>query len=121
MKAVALLVREGWAQGVRSMFAARIFLSALLGCVVATSSGAVFENHCAACHGMDGKARTPAGRKLGAKDLSMSKRLDGEIERQILEGVKDARGASKMPAFKEKLSAAEVALLVSYAKSFRAR
>lgn len=51
----------------------------------------------------------------------MSKRLDGEIERQILEGVKDARGASKMPAFKEKLSAAEVALLVSYAKSFRAR
>jgi mono/diheme cytochrome c family protein len=79
----------------------------------------VFENHCASCHGKDGKARTLAGRMVGARDLSESKIADDEIVRQILEGVKDPKGKSRMPAFKEKLTTAEVTLLVTHVKNFR--
>ncbi|MCX6955798.1 MAG: c-type cytochrome, partial [Verrucomicrobia bacterium] len=75
--------------------------------------------HCAACHGADGRARTPAGKKLGAKDLSESKFTDAEIETRILHGVKDKKGAERMPAFKERLRAEEVAALVAFVKTFR--
>lgn len=79
----------------------------------------LFAAHCASCHGLDGKARTPAGKKLGAKDLSESKLSDTEIVARILEGLADKKGTSRMPAFKDHLSAEEVAVLVGKVKSFR--
>lgn len=79
----------------------------------------VFTSRCAPCHGADGKARTPAGKKLGAKDLSESKLSDAAIAQQILEGVKDARGHERMPAFKTKVTADEVSALVAHVKAFR--
>ena len=66
----------------------------------------VFAGHCASCHGLDGRARTPAGKKLLAKDLSESKLSDAEIVGRILEGLSDKKGSSRMPAFKDHLSAA---------------
>lgn len=88
-------------------------------CPAAEPAAAAFENQCAACHGLDGKAHTPAGRKAGAKDLSESKLTDAEITRQIREGSKDKRRVTKMPAFAEKLTAEEISSLVTYVKSFR--
>jgi mono/diheme cytochrome c family protein len=85
----------------------------------AKSGSELFGEFCAPCHGPDGKARTPAGRKLGAKDLSQSKLADPEIEKQIANGTKDARGIDRMPPFKEKLTASDIAALVAYVKSFR--
>ena len=85
----------------------------------AEAPAAIFENRCAACHGLDGKARTPAGRKAGAKDLSESRLSDADIERQIREGSKDKRRTAKMPAFADKLTAEEIKALVTYVKSFR--
>lgn len=79
----------------------------------------LFKTHCASCHGLDGKARTPVGRKLGVKDLTESKTVDEEIERQILEGLKDKQGNQRMPPFKQKLSADDVKLLVGWVKSLR--
>jgi hypothetical protein len=38
--------------------------------VRAADGWAVFASPCARGHGLHGKARTPAGKKLGAKDLS---------------------------------------------------
>lgn len=81
----------------------------------------IFEDKCASCHGIDGKARTPAGRKLGAHDLSESKLGDAEIERRIREGTKDGRGKAKMPAFAETLTPDEITSLVAFVKSFRPR
>ena len=81
----------------------------------------LFENHCAPCHGVDGKARTPAGKKLGAKDLSESKLGDEEIKKQIREGAKDPRGAEKMPSFKQKVTSEEIEAIVAYVKTFRSR
>jgi mono/diheme cytochrome c family protein len=80
---------------------------------------AAFATLCAPCHGLDGKARTPAGKKLGAKDLSESKLTDAEIEKQILAGTKDKKGADRMPAFKDKLTPADVSALATFVKTFR--
>jgi mono/diheme cytochrome c family protein len=85
----------------------------------AKSGSELFGEFCTPCHGADGKARTPAGRKLGAKDLSQSKLTNPDIEKQIVSGTKDSRGIDRMPPFKEKLTASDIAALVAYVKSFR--
>lgn len=103
----------------RSPLIAVFFVLLPLASLHAADGVAVFTSHCAPCHGADGKARTPAGKKLGAKDLSESKLPDAAIAQQILEGAKDSRGHERMPAFKSKLSADEVSALVSHVKAFR--
>lgn len=85
----------------------------------ASGGAALFKQHCALCHGKDGKADTPVARKFGAKDLSLSKTTDEEIERQIREGRRDDKGKQLMPPFGEKLSAEDVTALAATVKAFR--
>lgn len=98
-----------------------VALIALLaaGNLAAAPAAELFGEHCVACHGTDGKARTPAARKLGVKDLSQSRLDDGAVAKQIAEGSRNERGVERMPGFKEKLSPAEIDSLVAYVKSFR--
>ena len=93
----------------------------LAGSVSIRAAGAeqLFAKHCVACHGKDGRAQSPAARKLGVKDLSISKVSDVEIEKQVREGKKDDRGNQKMPPFKEKLSPDEIKSLIVLVKGFR--
>jgi mono/diheme cytochrome c family protein len=79
----------------------------------------LFNKHCASCHGKDGKARTKAARKLGVRDLTISKAADEQIADSIWEGRKDKNGRIKMPTFKEKLSPEEIVVLVEFVKKFR--
>jgi cytochrome c6 len=79
----------------------------------------LFVKHCALCHGKDGKAQNPAARKLGVKDLSLSKATDGEIEKQVAEGTKDKHGNQKMPPFGDKLTLEEIKSLIPVVKGFR--
>ena len=111
--------RTGRSRGMRAV-------AVLCGCILGAAEThccadgkELFLKHCAPCHGPDGKARTPIGRKIGVKDLSESKAADADVVRQILEGTKDKRGLERMPAFKGKLAAEEVESLVPVAKSFR--
>jgi cytochrome c6 len=85
----------------------------------AEDGATLFAERCAACHGQDGHAKTPAGRKVGAKDLAQSVLSDPAIEHQIAEGAKDSAGRAKMPPFKDQLSPDDIKALVSYVKSFR--
>lgn len=85
----------------------------------AADGAAVYEANCAPCHGMDGKARTPAGRKLGAHDLSESKFDEATILRQIRDGVKSPQGADRMPAFKDRLKPEEISAVAEFVKTFR--
>lgn len=78
----------------------------------------VFSDKCASCHGPDGRAHTPAGRKLHAKDLTGSKLADDEIRKQVNEGHKDQRG-QVMPAFKDDLRPDQIEAVVVYVKSLR--
>jgi mono/diheme cytochrome c family protein len=79
----------------------------------------LFMKTCAPCHSKDGKAQTPAAKKLGVKDLSESKLTDEQIIQQILEGKLDPKKESKMPAFKEKITKAEIESLIQVVKGFR--
>jgi mono/diheme cytochrome c family protein len=85
----------------------------------AADGAALFADNCASCHGVDGRAGTPAGRKVHAKDLSLSKLTDAEIERQIKAGRQDSRGVFIMPPFKDRLSDEDISALISVVKSFR--
>jgi mono/diheme cytochrome c family protein len=85
----------------------------------AADGAALFKQHCALCHGKDGKANTPVAKKFGAKDLSASKTEDAEITRQIREGKRDEKGKQLMPPFAEKLSAEDITALVGTVKAFR--
>jgi mono/diheme cytochrome c family protein len=79
----------------------------------------LFVKTCAACHGKDGKAQTPAAKKLGVKDLSLSKLTDAQIVQQVTEGKQATQSSSKMAAFKEKISPEQIQSLVPVVKEFR--
>jgi mono/diheme cytochrome c family protein len=85
----------------------------------AATGAELFVDNCASCHGADGKARTPIGRKLGAKDLGESNLSEAAIIQQITNGKKNERGGEKMPAFKDKLTPADIAALATYVKGLR--
>ena len=79
----------------------------------------IYIKNCASCHGADGKGRTPAGKKLGVKDLTKSTLADTDIGKQIVVGSKDSKGNSRMPSFKEALTQEDTATLVAFVKTLR--
>lgn len=79
----------------------------------------LFMKNCAPCHGIDGKARTPVGRRLGVKDLTQSNATDEAIAIQILKGSQSKGNQLKMPSFEGKLSPEEVKWLVQYVRKLR--
>ena len=98
-------------------------LTLLLTAITAASAaedGTVFATNCVACHGADGSANTPQGRKVKAHDLRLSKMTDAEIEHQIREGAKTKAGAVAMPAFGHDLTDAQIQEAIRTVKSFRA-
>lgn len=69
---------------------------------------ALFKKNCQRCHGADGTRGL-----FGAKNLQVSLLTDEAIAIQI------KNGKGFMPAFKKKLSAEEINLVVSFVKSLR--
>ena len=104
------------------LFAASIFACDTLaqgkGKPKKVNPGAVFTANCARCHGADGKG-TALGQSLETPDLTdadLQKNMSAaKIRRVIL------NGDGSMPAFKTKLSAAEVTALTSYIRAFKGR
>ncbi len=81
-----------------------------------------WNNHCAQCHGKDGRADTKMGMKLQAKDLTDPKVqasfTDQQAATAIKEGMKEG-GKTKMTAFGSKLSADEIKALVAYVRTLK--
>jgi mono/diheme cytochrome c family protein len=82
-----------------------------------------WENHCAKCHGADGKGQTKAGRKLNVKDYTDAKvqaeMKDEEMIKATTTGVTDKNGKERMKAYKDELSAEEIKDLVAYVRKFK--
>ena len=78
--------------------------------------------HCAKCHGDDGKGQTKMGKKLSIRDLSdakvQAKFTDEEALKAMKVGVKDAAGKVTMKPI-EGLSDAEMAALVPYVRAMK--
>jgi mono/diheme cytochrome c family protein len=85
----------------------------------AVDGAGVFANNCVACHGPDGKAKNPAARKLGVKDLTVSTLTDAQIEQQVKEGSRNKSGVQVMPAFKDTLTPAEIQAVIAVVKALR--
>jgi mono/diheme cytochrome c family protein len=92
------------------------------GLALAADATALWNQHCASCHGKDGGGDTMMGKKLSVKDYRDAKFQsafsDGEAAKAIKEGVKEG-GKDKMKPFKEKLSDEDVKALVAYIRSFK--
>lgn len=101
--------------------AALVLVSSLIG--IAAPPAENWENHCAKCHGADGKGQTKAGKKLNVKDYTdaavQAKMTDEEMTKAIADGVTDDKGKEKMKAYKEELSADEIKALVEYTRKFK--
>jgi mono/diheme cytochrome c family protein len=67
------------------------------------------------CHGADGAGQTPTGKTMKLKDLGsdeVQKMSDADMKKLT------ADGKGKMPAYKAKLSAEEIDLVVKFVRSF---
>ncbi|MGD0859757.1 MAG: cytochrome c [Terracidiphilus sp.] len=98
--------------------AAAILLAAsLAGPALAQAPGAdLYKAKCAMCHGADGLAATPMGKTmkiLSFKDPSMVKATDAQFIAST------TNGKGKMPAYKGKLTDAQIKDLVSYVRTLQ--
>lgn len=87
----------------------------------AADAKAAWEQHCAKCHGPDGKGKTRMGQKLEVKDFTdpqvQAKLTDHAMAKDIKEGV-TVGGKKKMPGFADKLSDEQIKELVQQVRSF---
>ena len=104
---------------------------ALAGFALAFAAGAAqaapaadnWDNHCASCHGADGKGQTKTGKKLKLKDYTDAKvqaeLKDDAMSKATADGV-TIDGKEKMKGYKGDLSADEVKDLVALVRKFKA-
>ena len=77
----------------------------------ADDGAATYKAKCAMCHGADGKGDTPMGKKLGLRDFAspeVQKISDDELIAVT------TKGKNKMPAYENKLSAAQIKDVITY-------
>ncbi|MEP6923162.1 MAG: cytochrome c [Pyrinomonadaceae bacterium] len=81
------------------------------------SARELYAQNCARCHGTDGRGDTELGRTFDVPNIAdgkwQNKHSDAKISRKI------SRGGGGMPAFARKLSAKEIASLVSHVRSLK--
>lgn len=90
------------------------------GSVYAADDGvALFEAKCAGCHGKDGRG-SAFGKQNGAPDFTDAKWQQQHGTAELKDAVTNGKG-SKMPAWKGKLSAAEIEAVVGRVRAFGAQ
>lgn len=86
------------------------------------TAAANWSEHCAKCHGEDGKGQTKMGKKLNIRDLTDAKAqsefTDAQAVKAMKEGIKDKAGKVAMKPV-EGLSEAEMKDLVPVVRGFK--
>jgi cytochrome c6 len=80
----------------------------------ASDGAATYKAKCASCHGADGRGQTAMGKSLKLRDLGsadVQKQTDKELYNLT------AGGKGKMPAYKGKLTEAEINALVAHMRT----
>lgn len=87
----------------------------------------LYEQHCVACHGADGKGEGPLAASLPVWPPNLNgpllwRRADGDLLWRILHGARDVGqgGQSTMPGFGEKLDEPDAWALIDYMKALGA-
>lgn len=102
------------------LIAALVVASALT--ASAADVQALWGQHCASCHGKDGKGQTKAGKKAGVKDQTEATYQAGLTDEKMFKAVKDGLkedGKEKMKPFGDKLKDDEIKALVAQVRSFK--
>jgi cytochrome c6 len=77
----------------------------------ADNGASLFKARCAACHGADGKGETAVGKSMHLRSLA-SPEVQKQSDEQLTDMIAGGKGA--MPAYKDKLSAAQIKDLVAF-------
>ncbi len=90
----------------------------------AADGKALYEEHCAKCHGKDGKGQTTMGKKSGAKDYTDAKVQEAVTDaaglKAVKEGYKNADGKVLMkPA--EGMSDEDAKAVMAYLRTFKGK
>lgn len=82
----------------------------------AADGAALYKAKCASCHGATGDGQTAIGKKMNLRHLGspeVQKQTDAELYAWT------ADGKNKMPAYKSKLSEAEIKALVAFMRTLK--
>lgn len=82
----------------------------------AATAAETYKAKCAMCHGENGKGETTMGKSMKLRDLGsadVQKLSDGDLQKII------ADGKGKMPAYKGKISDADIDALVKHIRTFK--
>ena len=104
-----------------SLLTAALVLASALTASAADVQG-LWGQHCASCHGKDGKGETKAGRKAGVKDQTDAKYQAGLTDEKMFTAVKEGlkeNGKEKMKPFADKLKDDEIKALVAHVRSLK--
>jgi cytochrome c553 len=98
-----------------------LFLGAVVG-AYALDAQANWDEHCAKCHGPDGKGQTKMGKKLSIRDLTDAKVQEGFTDEQAIDamkkGITDKNGKTTMKAI-EGLSDEDMKALVPLVRALK--
>lgn len=99
-----------------------VALPVAAGPALAASASDNWGTHCAMCHGPDGSGHTRMGRRLHLKDYTdpkvQAEMKDDAMFTAIKDGVK-VDGRTRMKAYKDELSDAEIHDLVAYIRQMK--
>jgi len=97
-------------------------LATVGGALAAADAGANWAEHCAKCHGENGKGETKMGRKLGISDLTdaavQAKFTDEQALKAMKEGITDKDGKVTMKPL-ENLTEPDMKALVGHVRSLK--
>jgi mono/diheme cytochrome c family protein len=95
-----------------------VLLGLLSGTVFASDGAALYKAKCATCHGPDGSGGTPMGKSLKVRDLrsdAVQKQTDIELTKVI------SGGKGKMPPYGKQLSDPDIAAIIAYIRTLKAK
>ena len=102
------------------LFAAALAAAALT--AFGADAAANWSEHCAKCHGDDGKGQTKMGKKLSIADLTdakvQAKFTDEEALKAMKEGVKDSSGKQTMKPI-ENITDADIQALIPLVRGLK--
>jgi cytochrome c6 len=85
--------------------------------VYAQTGGAdTYKSKCAMCHGADGLAETPAGKAMKTSSFKSPEAVKA-TDSQLIDETKNGKG--KMPAYKDKLTDAQIKDVVAYIRTLQ--
>ena len=81
-----------------------------------SDGAAIYQAKCAMCHGPDGAGQTPMGKNLKLRPLG-SADVQKQTDAELVKWITDGKG--KMPAYKGKLTPADIDAVVGFIRTLK--